>query len=56
MTTDNYKLVAVFLVIHGIGMATGGALRGMGKQSIATKLVFAGFYFIGHPASILFCF
>jgi Na+-driven multidrug efflux pump len=34
-------------------MSIGGALRGMGKQSNATKCVFAGFYFIGHPTSIM---
>lgn len=34
-------------------MSIGGALRGMGKQSTATKCVFAGFYFIGHPTSVI---
>ena len=28
----------------------------MGKQSAATKMVFIGFYFVGHPLSILLCF
>lgn len=31
MVTENYKVVAIFLIIHGIGMATGGGLRGIGK-------------------------
>jgi len=31
LTSDNFKLIAVFLVVHGIGMSIGGALRGMGK-------------------------
>lgn len=56
MVTYNYKFVAIFLVIHGIGMSFGGALRGMGKQSIATRLVFAAFFLIGHPMSAIFCF
>jgi len=37
-------------------MSIGGALRGMGKQSIASKLVFAGFFLVGHPLSYLLCF
>jgi len=31
LTTQNYKYAAVFLVIHGLGMSTGGGLRGIGK-------------------------
>lgn len=31
VVTSNYKYVALFLVVHGIGMATGGGLRGIGK-------------------------
>ena len=56
LVTSNYKYVAIFLVIHGIGMSLGGSLRGMGKQSIATKLVFAGFFLVGHPISLVLCF
>lgn len=56
MTVENYKMVAIFLVIHGIGMSIGGALRGMGKQTTATKLIFVGFYFCGHPFSALLAF
>lgn len=56
MTSENFKYIAVFLVIHGIGMSIGGALRGMGKQSVATKMVFVGFYLVGHPLSVLFGF
>lgn len=37
-------------------MSLGGALRGMGKQSVATSLIFAGFFLIGHPISIILCF
>jgi MATE family multidrug resistance protein len=47
--------MALFLIIHGIGMSLGGALRGMGKQNIATRMVFAGFYLIGHPIYIILC-
>ncbi len=54
--TSNFKYVAIFLIVHGIGMSLGGALRGMGKQNIATRMVFAGFFLIGHPLSIVFCF
>ncbi len=50
------KWIALFLVVHGIGMSLGGALRGMGKQSVATSLIFAGFFLIGHPLSIILCF
>ena len=53
MVSYNYQFIAVFLVIHGIGMSIGGALRGMGKQSTATKCVFFGFYFVGHPTSVV---
>lgn len=56
LVKTNYKWMAVFLVIHGIGMCLGGSLRGMGKQSIATWLVFAGFFVVGHPLSLFFCF
>ncbi len=56
IVTDNYKYVAIFLVIHGVGMSLGGALRGFGKQSIATKLVFCAFFLVGHPMSALLCF
>ena len=31
LTTQNYKMISLFLIVHGIGMAAGGALRGMGK-------------------------
>jgi multidrug resistance protein, MATE family len=54
--TAYYPLCAIFLVVHGIGMALGGALRGMGKQSVATRMVFAGFFIVGHPISLLLCF
>jgi len=37
-------------------MSIGGALRGMGKQKVATQCVFAGFFLIGHPISLLLCF
>lgn len=56
IVTSNYKWCAVFLVIHAVGMSLGGALRGMGLQSVATKLVFAGFFLIAHPISLLLCF
>jgi MATE family multidrug resistance protein len=48
--------MALFLIIHALGMSIGGGLRGMGKQSIATRMVFAGFYLIGNPISIILCF
>ncbi len=50
------KWIALFLTVHGIGMSLGGALRGMGKSNVATKLIFAGFFLIGHPLSIILCF
>ena len=50
------KWIALFLLVHGIGMSLGGALRGMGKQNVATRLIFAGFFLIGHPLSIILCF
>ena len=56
LVTSNYKWVALFLMIHGFGMSIGGALRGMGKQSIATRMVFAGFFLVGHPISLILCF
>ena len=56
LTSDNFRLIAVFMVVHGIGMSIGGALRGMGKQSTATKMVFLGFYLVGHPMSALCAF
>ena len=31
IVTANYQWVALFLIVHGIGMSLGGALRGMGK-------------------------
>jgi MATE family multidrug resistance protein len=56
VVTENFPLIGIFLIVHGIGMSYGGALRGMGKQSIATRMVFAGFYLIGHPISLILCF
>jgi MATE family multidrug resistance protein len=56
LVTENSKYMGLFVLIHGIGMSLGGALRGMGKQNIATRMVFAGFYLIGHPISIILCF
>jgi MATE family multidrug resistance protein len=56
IVADNYRYVAVFLVIHGVGMSLGGALRGFGKQGIATRLVFFAFFIIGHPMSAIICF
>lgn len=56
LVTENCKWMALFLIIHALGMSIGGGLRGMGKQSIATRMVFAGFYLIGHPISIILCF
>lgn len=56
LVTENLKWMGLFIIIHGIGMSMGGALRGMGKQDIATRMVFAGFYLIGHPISIILCF
>jgi len=31
LVTENFKWMAFFLLIHGVGMSLGGALRGMGK-------------------------
>jgi Na+-driven multidrug efflux pump len=31
IVSNNYKWIAMFLMIHGVGMSLGGALRGMGK-------------------------
>ncbi|CDW80126.1 multidrug and toxin extrusion protein 2-like [Stylonychia lemnae] len=56
MTIENYKYIAIFLIVHGIGMSVGGGLRGIGKQSVATWLIFAGFFLFGHPVSVLLGF
>jgi len=31
LTSDNFRFIALFMIVHGIGMSIGGALRGMGK-------------------------
>ena len=56
IVTHNYKYVAIFMVVHGVGMSLGGALRGFGKQSVATRLVFCAFFLVGHPMSAILCF
>jgi multidrug resistance protein, MATE family len=33
-----------------------GALRGMGKQTISTILIFISFYFVGNPISVFLGF
>jgi len=56
IVAENYRYIAIFLVIHGVGMSLGGALRGFGRQGIATKLVFLAFFLVGHPMSAVLCF
>ncbi|SME96688.1 MATE family efflux transporter [Pseudobacteriovorax antillogorgiicola] len=49
-------LCALFQVVDGIQVVSGGALRGSGDTKTSLYANLAGFYFIGFPVSILACF
>lgn len=53
---ESIGIMGLVIIIHGASMVLGGAMRGIGMQSIATWVVLIGFYLIAMPASYMFTF
>lgn len=48
--------MALLGVVHCIAIVLGGVMRGLGKSSMATLLVFLSFYLIGQPLGMVYTF
>ena len=48
--------MGVVVIIHGASMVLGGAMKGIGMQSLATWVVLIGFYLVAMPSSYIFAF
>lgn len=48
--------MGLVILIHGGSMVLAGALKGIGKQSIASWVILIGFYVVALPMTLVFAF
>jgi MATE family multidrug resistance protein len=53
---DAYTVDILILLAHGFAMIQAGAVRGLGKLSMATGMVFFAFYVVSLPGAYFFAF